>query len=122
MATCAAITGATIAPGQAEDSVSFLPFLQGQFDQPCRAQAVIHGAHGPFALRHDDWVYIDGPTGCDRGNEEPGWFQKERGAVPHDFTAELYNLREDLGQRHNRLADEPTLAAELKAALITLKG
>ncbi len=122
MATCSEITGGAIQPGQAEDSISFLPLLQGNLNQPTRMQAVLHGAHGTFALRRGPWVYIDAPTGCDKGNQEPAWFRQQRGVLDHDQPAELFNLAEDLAERSNRFAGEPALATELKATLEAEKG
>lgn len=41
----------------------------------------------------------------------------ERGYTAHDQPGELFNLRVDPAQRHNRYAEQPQLVRELKALL-----
>jgi arylsulfatase A-like enzyme len=119
MATVAALLGAKLPDHAAEDSVNVLPVLLGEKrTAPAREATVHHSAQGKFALRRGDWVFIDAPTGDDNGPRgEPQWLKTERGYVAHNQPGELFNLREDLAQRHNRYAEQPQLAAELKALL-----
>ena len=91
LATCAGLTGVRLPPGEAEDSISMLPLLQGRTDAPVRRSAVHHSCSGDFALREDDWVFIDAPSGDDNG--EPDWFKEERGYRDHDFPGELFQPR-----------------------------
>ncbi len=119
MATCADLLGAELPHGAGEDSVSILPLLRGD-DEPVRAYAVHHSCAGRFAVRRGDWVFIDAPSGDD--NREPDWFKAERGYLPHDFPGELFNLQDDLVERHNRYADQPDIVAELAALLAEVKG
>lgn len=119
MATCAEITGATLAADQGEDSVSFLPLLS-DVNTPSRDHAVHHSMTGRFAVRRSDWVFIDSPSGGD--NEEPDFFSQERGYTPHELPGELYDLRQDLSERVNRYAEEPELVRELTALLAAAKG
>ncbi|MBN1556709.1 MAG: arylsulfatase [Lentisphaerae bacterium] len=119
MATCAEITGAERPEGAGEDSVSMLPLLKGRTDRPTREALVHHSCSGAFALRADDWVLIDAPSGGE--NEEPDWFARERGYAPHDQPGELFDLREDPQERRNLYADRPGVVAELKARLEAIK-
>jgi arylsulfatase A len=118
MATCAAILGDSLPDNAGEDSVNILPaLLGGKVD---REFAVFHGfSAGKLAIRQGDWVLIDAPSGQQNAaaRGEPLWFRQERGYVPHDQPGELYNLRDDLAQRHNRFAEKPELVARLKALL-----
>ena len=119
MATVAALLGAKLPDHAAEDSVNVLPVLLGEKrSAPAREATVHHSAQGKFALRKGDWVFIDAPTGDDNGPRgEPQWLKAERNYTPHDQPGELFNLREDPAQRHNRYAEKPQLVRELKALL-----
>jgi arylsulfatase A len=71
-----------------------------------------------LAIRQGDWVLIDARTGEDNNRKgEPDWFKQERGYQPHTFPGELYNLREDLAERHNYYGEKPEIVARLKALL-----
>jgi arylsulfatase A-like enzyme len=119
MATVAAVLGEKLPDHAAEDSVNALPVLRGEkLSAPAREATVHHSAQGRFAIRRGDWVLIDAPSGDDNGPRgEPRWLKDERGYTAHDHPGELFNLREDPAQRHNRYAEKPQLVAELKALL-----
>ncbi len=114
-ATCAQIVNVRAPDNAGEDSVSFLPLLQGRTHQPTRTSLVYRSMSGRFALREGPWVLIDSPTGGDR--KEPDWLRSERGYTTHTQPRELFHLHDDLPQRVNRYADEPALAARLLALL-----
>ena len=121
MATVAALLDVKLPDNAAEDSVNVLPVLLGKKrSAPAREATIHHSAQGKFAIRKGDWVLIDAPSGDDnnRGpNGEPKWLKTERGYTPHDHPGELFNLREDPAQQHNRYAEQPQLVTELKALL-----
>lgn len=119
MATVAALLGLKLPEDAAPDSWSVLPaFLGEKHDGPLREATVHHSASGRFAIRKGDWVLIASPTGDDnKRNGEPDWLKQQRGYTSHDQPAELYNLAEDLLQKHNRYAQQPEKAAELRALL-----
>ncbi len=116
MATVAAILGAKLPGNVAEDSYNILPALLGQkYARPIREAIILHSAHGEFAIRKGDWVYIDASSGDNSG--EPEWFRKERGVIPHNDSGELFNLNKDLPERVNLYAKYPKKVRELKALL-----
>jgi arylsulfatase A-like enzyme len=119
MATVAALLGAKLPENAGEDSVSILPVLLGEKTTvPLREATVQHSASGKFAIRKGDWVLIDAPSGDDNGRRgETEWFRQVRGYTAHQQPGELYNLREDLAQRHNLYAEQPELVRTLKALL-----
>lgn len=119
MATVAAIVGAKLPDNVGEDSVNVLPVLLGEAGgEPAREATVHHSANGKFAIRKGDWVLIDAPTGDDNGARgEPQWLKDERGYARNDQPGELFNLREDLAERHNYYAEKPELVSELKTLL-----
>jgi hypothetical protein len=119
MATLASVLNVKLPATAAVDSVDILPALLGEKrDRPLREATVHHSASGKFALRRGDWVFIDAPTGDDNGPRgEPAWLKQQRGYEPHSLPGELFNLREDFIQRHNRYAERPELVREMKALL-----
>lgn len=114
-ATCCDMLGIALPANGGEDSVSMLPLLRGRVDQPTRDRLVHHSAHGKFALRHGEWVFINAPTGGE--NRVPDWFDQQRGYQPHDQPGELYNLADDEAERRNRYADQPDMVRKLRAML-----
>lgn len=121
LATCAELTGAAMPEGGAEDSVSMLPLLQGQ-NAPTRESVVHHAQDGHFALRRDQHVFIDWPTGCDIDNQEPDWFKQLRGYIDHDQPGELYDLTADLAESRNLYAERPDLVQAMSAELDAITG
>jgi arylsulfatase A len=127
MATCAALLGAKLPPGAAEDSYNILPALLGKrLKRPIREATVLHGCNGSFAIRQGDWMLIDAPTGDNNGSKqrpgEPEWFKVERGYTGNELAGELYNLRDDLPERRNLYAEKPEVVRRLKALLEKYKA
>ena len=118
LATAADVAQAVVPAEAGPDSVSILPLLHG--DGPVRSCAVHHSMKGTFALRRGDWVLIDAPSGDD--NTEPDWFKAERGYEPHDDPGELYDLRDDLSQRHNRYTERPDVVRDMRQQLKRVKA
>ncbi len=118
-ATLAAVVGAGIPAGSAEDSIDQSACLLGT--GPSRRTMLIHNTSpGRYALREGDWVLIDAPTGG--VSQVPEWYALERGDAPNDQPGELYNLRDDLAQRSNRYAAEPRRVDALRQQLHTIVG
>jgi len=124
IATCAALLDAKLPENMAEDSYNVLPALLGEpHEKPIRPAMVLNSSMGDYAIRGGDWIYIDAPTGDSTllanmpGGGEPVWLKRERGYT-HDLTPGLlYNLKEDISQRHNLYAEHPEKVKELKALL-----
>ncbi|MGX7406075.1 protein of unknown function [Aerococcus urinaehominis] len=111
-ATIAEILEADLADNVAEDSYSNLALWQGN-DQAVR-QDIIHSAvNGGFSIRRDFWklnVVKDGGMKMD--------YQREIEDYKEVFQpAELYDLRDDLSETNNVIADHPEVVEELMAAL-----
>ncbi len=119
MATIAAILGKKLPDNSAEDSFNILPVLLGEpLEAPIREATIHHSARGKFAIRQGDWVLIDAPSGDDNGaNGEPMWLKNEREYSAHAYAGELFNLKDDLAQRHNLYADQPERVSELRDLL-----
>lgn len=103
---------------EAPDAESFLPILQGKpMPKNRRAAFVEHSCNGQFALidQNGEWKLIDGTGGggngktCDADNKEVLKCGEIRGTP-----RQLFNLKQDPGERVNLLSD-PTPAAQKKA-------
>jgi len=118
MATLADATGATLPDDAAEDSHSLLPLLQGTADVVRRTH--IHNTKAEqYAIRHDNWLLINGKTGYVSGGSE-AW-EKRRGISNDDLPVELYDLSTDIGQTHNLAAEHPELVKQLQQKLTTIR-
>jgi arylsulfatase A len=112
MATCAEITGAKLPDHAGEDSVSFLPVLEGRATAPVRSSLVHHSINGSFAIRQGNWKLALSPSSGGWSAPRPGTPAARR--LP---PAQLYDLSRDLGETNNLAADHPDVVARLTALL-----
>jgi hypothetical protein len=118
MATCAAITGATLPNNSAEDSFNMLPALLGQADQtPIRPYLLSQTISLALAIRQGPWKYLDhqgsGGNRYDRG-------ELMRYALPEqapNAPGQLYHLELDPGETNNLYEQNPEMVSALKALL-----
>lgn len=110
MATCAEMTGQTLADDAGEDSYSFWKVLTGEtYASPLREATIHHSINGLFALRQGDWVYL-------AAHGSGGWTLTEEQAK--DLPAEqLYQIKDDPTEQHNRAADFPERVSQMKQLL-----
>ncbi len=111
-ATCAAILGEKLPDNAAEDSVSILPALDGQIDQPLREALVHHSINGSFAIRQGQWKLELCADSGGWSNPKPG--AKDAQGLP---PIQLYDLSDDIGEKRNVQADHPEIVARLTALL-----
>ena len=52
----------------------------------------------------------------------PEWFDLQNGYTSHSLPGELYNLRDDLGQKKNVYAEHPDKVRELTALLESVRA
>ena len=105
LATLAEILTYKLPVNAGEDSVSFLPLLEGQ-DTPVRRESVSCSIRGIPSLRMGSWKYIPAPG-------SGGWGKGGDQRQPQ----QLYDLSEDLGEAHNLAADNPDRIKEMKRTL-----
>ncbi len=119
MATFAAASGHDLPAASAEDSHDFLPYLRGEGGAP-RAALVHNTYKDAYAIRNGDWLLIDAPGG-DARPVPADWKKKHR--VPDDDgqATELYNMKEDPGQRRNLAASRPETVQELRKLLVRIR-
>lgn len=116
MATLAAALGVEIPKGQAIDSFDFLPYLKGKAEQGPRTQMVHNTLKDHYAFRDGDWLLVNAQSGYLREAPE-SWNQKHRITQNEDLPVELYNLREDVGQKNNLAAKHPERVEAMQAQL-----
>jgi arylsulfatase A len=118
-ATVAATVGYEVPADSAEDSYNQLPLLRGQATSA--RDTLVHNTNpNGYALRHGDWVLIDAKTGG--VSQVPPWFDEANGYEKNPHPGELYNLHDDLAQKHNLYAEKPEKVAELKALLSKVRS
>ncbi len=118
-ATIASLIQAEIPAGSAEDSFDQLTFLKGEAHSA--RDTVVHNTNANgYALRHGDWVLIAAKTGG--VSAVPAWFDNEHGYQKNSAEGELYNLREDLAQKHNLYSERPEKVKELATMLQSIRS
>jgi arylsulfatase A len=120
MATFASYVDYELPADSAEDSHDFFPYLTGKVAEPPRTTLVHNTYKDRYAIRHRDWVLIDHPTGTDRQPPE-AWMEKHNVPAYTGLDVGLYNLAEDLGQRHNLAAKHPEKVEELQKLLKSIR-
>ncbi len=107
MASLAALTGRKLAPEDAPDSFDILPALLGK--SPTGRDHLVEHAR-VLSLIKGQWKYIEpgkGPKINKNTNTELGL----------DRQPQLYNLKNDLGEKHNVASEHPEIVRELAGLL-----
>jgi arylsulfatase A-like enzyme len=110
-ASLASLTGRTLAPADAPDSFNLLDALLGR-THTGRDHLVEHAR--VLSLIRGHWKYIEpgkGPRVNKNTNTELGI----------DPQPQLYNLKDDLSEKHNLAAEHPDKVQELAALLEKIK-
>ncbi|MFP6881802.1 MAG: arylsulfatase [Roseibacillus sp.] len=115
-ATIAEIVGFKLPDKAAEDSHNQLPLLTGEPTAPPIRTTHIHNTKANhYAIRHGDWLLVDGRTGYVSGRNAQ--WEGKHGYQADKEEAQLFNLKEDLGQHHNLIAKHTGKAKELRSLL-----
>ncbi|NNE00830.1 MAG: arylsulfatase [Pirellulaceae bacterium] len=115
MGTLASHLNVSLPDDAAEDSYDLLPVLSGQ-TETARTTHVHNTYVDHYAIRHGDWLLIDGKTGYVSGRNQ-AWETKHQYPPDDSAAVELYNLSEDIGQRNNLAAKHPQRVDELQKLL-----
>lgn len=111
IATSAEILGTELPGDVGEDSVSFLPALQGREIVTERKGIIHHSISGHFAYREGKWKLL-------LAKSSGGWtLPRERDMSEDDPKAQLYDMAADPGETTNLYETHPKVAARLLAQL-----
>lgn len=115
LATCAEISGQTLAADAGEDSVSYLPALKGQKLVGNDSRMVVHHSDkGIFAVRKGKWkLLLDGIGGSPRQNPKSQ-------PVINPAKILLFNMESDVEESTNVSAQYPEVVTQLKKELASL--
>jgi arylsulfatase A len=118
MGTFADALGVALPDDAAEDSHSMLAHLKGE-TKTVRTQHVHNTKTNAYAMRQGDWVLVNTKTGYHSGRNTT-WEAKH--SYQNDNKApQLYNLREDIGQRKNIAEKHPEIVERLTALLTEIR-
>jgi len=109
-ATIAKAIGYDIEEGQAEDSLDLMPVISGK-QKDFRKSLVINNKY--WGMRHGDWVYLED---LDKMKFKEDYL-KARGDTKETAKYALYNIKEDVAQRHNVIDQHPEIRKQLQAML-----
>jgi len=116
VATIAQIVDADLPVTAAEDSISFLPILQGKA-MGKRRDIIHHSVSGYFAIRRDQWKLLlcPGSGGWTRPRpSKASWARSRRQGKP---MTQLYDMSVDPAERKNLVKQKPEIARELRELL-----
>lgn len=105
-ATCAELIGDKLPDNAAEDSFSFLSAMRGTNSKTARASLVNHSGKGEFAYREKNWKLV---------YRLPGRDLVSSSGKP--TIAELYDLHDDITEKHNLTSQHPEIVEQLTAKL-----
>lgn len=119
MASLAATLDFDLPGDAAEDSHNLLPLLRGEAAS-VRETHVHNTFANSYAIRHGDWLLIDAKQGYHSGRNK-AWEAKHDYPADDQQPVELFNLKDDIGQKVNLAAKHPDKVAELKALLTKIR-
>jgi len=120
MATVAGVIGYTLpSKNSAEDSHDIMPILKAP-EKSVRAMHVHNTFKNAYAMRQGDWVLVAAKTGY-HSKKNKDWESKHHYPADSASEYELYNLKEDIGQRHNLADKHPEKVKTLQALLTQIQ-
>lgn len=117
MATVASLIGFELPDDAAEDSYNLLPLWTGKTSDSGRDSLVHNTFADNYAIRSGDWSFIVNKSGNQNNRMKRfnyGAWQKKHGYVSDDnVKGQLFDMKNDAGQRHNLIEKHPKKASEL---------
>ncbi|MFK7922041.1 MAG: arylsulfatase [Bacteroidia bacterium] len=113
LASCAELTGQSLAAGVGQDSKSFVPLLLNPQSPSARESLITQTTGKVYAIRVGDWKLI--PTKGSGGfwdGYDPEY------AASNPFEGRLYNLKDDLSETQNLYGEMPDKVSSLKNTLL----
>ncbi|NND33077.1 MAG: arylsulfatase [Saprospiraceae bacterium] len=114
--TIASIIGAELPSGLAHDSHDFSRVWLGEnYNTPIRSATTQNTFKDRYALRMGDWVYINHKSGYH--TNVPDWVTDKFGYAPLADSVQLYNLKDDIGQKNNLAGIMPEQVIDMQEKL-----
>jgi arylsulfatase A-like enzyme len=116
ISTVAALTGQKLPANAGEDSYNLLPALLGEKFKPIREATVHQSSRRYLAIRQGQWKLIPGLGS--------GGFSKPSTVKPkkNGIKGQLYNLKNDIGEKNNLYANYPNVVKQLTLLLEKYKS
>ncbi|HEY1112041.1 MAG TPA: arylsulfatase [Chitinophagaceae bacterium] len=113
LASLARLTGQTLQPSDAPDSYDMLSTWLGKEkkDRPEMLEEAF-----TFAVRKGEWKYI-----APQEKPTPAWMKNKKLESGLSTEPQLYNLKADIGEKHNVAAQHPERLKELQALLQSIR-
>lgn len=108
-ASLADLVGHKLKPGEAPDSYDMLDVLLGKSKEG--RKTMLEEAY-TLALRMDHWKYIAPQT-----KPTPEWMKYKAVATGLSYSPQLYNLKNDIGEKNNVVKEHPKIAEKMKKKL-----
>ena len=116
IATVAAITGQKLPANAGEDSYNLLPALLGKKSKPIREATVHQSSRRYLAIRQGQWKLIPGLGSG--GFSKPSTLKPKKDGIK----GQLYNLKNDIGEKNNLYAMHPKVVKRLTSLLEKYKS
>ena len=116
IATVAAITGQKLPANAGEDSYNLLPALLGKKSKPIREATVHQSSRRYLAIRQGQWKLIPGLGSG--GFSKPSTLKPKKDGIK----GQLYNLKNDIGEKNNLYAKHPKVVKRLTSLLEKYKS
>jgi arylsulfatase A len=121
-ATLASVVDFKLPNDQAEDSHDLLPLFTGKTKTGPRTSHVHNTFENKYAIRDGDWLLVNTKTGYSRLKIHRAWEKKHGYEQKGNQKAHLYNIKEDVGQKHNVIDKHPEKAEHLRALLKKIRA
>jgi arylsulfatase A len=117
--TLAAIVDQPLPDFAASDSINAIDVWRGK--QTTARTSIVHNTNpNSYAIREGNWVLVDAKSG--NVTKVPAWFDEDNHYEANTFPAALFDLSNDLPQRHNLYAAHPQRVSQLRALLATIRN
>ncbi len=121
MATIASLVGFELPDDAAEDSFNLLPLWTGKSQKSTRDVLVHNTFADKYAIRSDDWTLIATKTGNQNMRMKrfnySNWQEKHDYVHDDNVKGQLFDMKNDSGQRKNIIGQHPDKANELTQLL-----
>jgi len=113
--TLASLIETDLPQGLEHDSHDFSSVWLGDETSKVRNITVHNTYEEKYALRQDEWLYINQPDGYH--SKFPDWINQHFGYEETSDSIQLFNLDEDLGQVKNLARQHPEIVSKMQANL-----